>query len=81
MALRSVKSLLVLLFSVFSMLFAVTLHAENEPGKAATETEHSDKHKKEGEFDPAQLIMEHILDAHEFHFLRLVKPKWRFHCL
>jgi F-type H+-transporting ATPase subunit a len=68
MARRSVKSLLVVMFSVLSMLFTTAIHAENAPEKVAAETEQTGKEKKEGSFDPAELIMEHILDAHEFHF-------------
>lgn len=71
MALRSVKSLLVVMFSSLSMLATTTLHAENEPEKAAAGTEQTHKEKKEGAFDPAELIMEHILDAHEFHFMSI----------
>ncbi len=69
MAFRSVKNLFVVLFSISCMLFTTTLHAENEPEKAASGTEQIGKEKKEGSFDPAELIMEHILDAHEFHFM------------
>lgn len=71
MASRSFKSLLVLIFSLVSMLFATAVYAENTPETAGHGTEEAGKEKKEGEFDPAELIMEHILDAHEFHFFTL----------
>lgn len=71
MALRSVKSLLVVMFSVLSMLVTTTLHAQNEPEKAASGSAQAGEEKKEGAFDPAELIMEHILDAHEFHFMNI----------
>lgn len=50
------------------MLFTTALHAENKPEKLA---EQAGKEKIEGAFDPAELIMEHILDAHEFHFFTI----------
>lgn len=68
---RSFKSLSVLIFSLVSMLLATAVYAENAPETAGHGTEQSGKEKKEGEFDPAELIMEHILDAHEFHFFTL----------
>jgi F-type H+-transporting ATPase subunit a len=71
MVLRSLKSLLVVMFSVFNMLFITTLHAQSESEKVAIGNEQAGKEKKEGAFDPAQLIMEHILDAHEFHFMSI----------
>jgi F-type H+-transporting ATPase subunit a len=64
---KSLKSLLVLAFSIFSLLFSANLSAnetpENKGGEAANHNESA--------FDPAKLIMEHIMDAHEFHFFSL----------
>ena len=71
MAIKSFRSLLVLIFSLVSLLFVTAAYAGNTPETAGHGTEQSGKEKKEGEFDPAELIMEHILDAHEFHFFTL----------
>jgi F-type H+-transporting ATPase subunit a len=68
MALRSIKFIAIILFSVFTTLFSTAIHAENTPEQAGTKTEQAGTEHKEGAFDPAKLIMEHILDAHEFHF-------------
>lgn len=60
MASKSIKSLLVTVFSIFCLLFSADSFANETP---AVEVEH-----KAASFDPAELIMEHIMDAHEFHF-------------
>ena len=54
------KSLLVAGFSVFSLLFSVSVFAQN------SETEK--KEEKKGVFDANEVIFGHVLDAHEFHF-------------
>ena len=71
MALRSIKFIAIILFSVFTTLFSTAIHAENTPEQAGTKTEQAGTEHKEGAFDPAKLIMEHILDAHEFHFFTI----------
>lgn len=53
------KSLLVAVFGLFCVLFSVPSFAN----------EHEEKTK----LDPAKLIMEHIQDAHDFHFFTLEK--------
>jgi F-type H+-transporting ATPase subunit a len=58
------KSLLVAVFSVFSLLISGSAMA----GGGGTDT----AHKKEG-FNAAEVIFGHILDGHEFHFLDIVK--------
>ena len=63
MALKNLKSVLVAAFSLFIVLFSTTAIAQEHPENAGVETKHED-----GKFDPAKLIMEHIMDAHEFHF-------------
>ena len=64
MAARSIKSLLVLVFSLNLALFSGSAFAQNEQVKTTPE-----KHEKEPEkLDPARIIMDHIKDAHEFHF-------------
>ena len=68
MPLRSVKLLLVTIFSVFAISFSAPLLAQ--------ETTHNDTHKegvhgneaKKQEFNAAEVIFGHILDNHEFHF-------------
>lgn len=60
MSAKSFKSLLVAAFSLFSVLFSAPVLAQE-----AHEGEHGEKHEK---LDPAKIIMDHIKDAHEFHF-------------
>lgn len=50
------KLLLALSFSVFSLFFSTSLFAQDSAEKKET-------------FKPGDLLMEHIMDAHEFHFL------------
>jgi F-type H+-transporting ATPase subunit a len=61
MANKHIKSLLVLAFSVFLSLFSVLSYAQD----LANEAEGAHKTEK---LDPAKIIMDHIKDAHEFHF-------------
>lgn len=56
MAFRRMKLLLVLVFSLSSVLFSNNLFAQDSPEKPKA-------------FKPGDLLMEHVLDAHEFHFL------------
>jgi F-type H+-transporting ATPase subunit a len=65
MALRRAKSLLVAIFSFFSILFSTALLAQEE-ASAPTETK-----EKKAAIDPAKIILEHVGDAHEFHFFTL----------
>jgi len=60
------KSLLILAFSIFllSITNVSVVYAEDKISQNASEK----KPESEGKFDPAKLIMEHIMDAHEFHF-------------
>ncbi len=60
MGFKSLKLLLVAAFSV-SLLLAFNIAPAQEPMDTT-------KTAKEGSFDPAKVIMEHIMDAHEFHF-------------
>ena len=65
MVLKSIKALLVAVFSLFVLLFSTAaLAQENKPetvvnGETAT---HGEK------LDPSKIIMDHIKDDHEFHF-------------
>lgn len=64
MTLRSVKSLLVAGFSVFSLFLSVSSFCQDQ----LPSTESSTKKEEKKEFDPNEVIFGHILDAHEFHF-------------
>ncbi len=59
MRMRSLKSLLGAGFVVFLLSFSVETMASEGAGA--------------GQLDPAKVIMEHIQDAHEFHFFTLTK--------
>ncbi len=61
---KHIKSLLVLGFSVFLTFFASVSFAQETP---ATGSKAEGEHKEE-KLDPAKIIMDHIKDAHEFHF-------------
>jgi F-type H+-transporting ATPase subunit a len=63
MASKSFKYLLVAVFSVF-MTFSGQVGFAQESGEE-THVEHAAKEEK---LDPAKIIMDHIKDAHEFHF-------------
>lgn len=67
MAKKSIKSLLVAVFSTFILLFSSVVFANEAPQKEGAGAVEN----KEGAFDPAKLIMEHIMDAHEFHFFSI----------
>lgn len=56
MLVRSIKSILVVVFSMFLLSFSNYAKAEDN------------KVEKEEKFDAANVIMEHIMDAHSFHF-------------
>ena len=70
MALRSIKFKVLVLFTFLSMLSITATYAENLPEQAGKTIE-KEAAGKESAFDPAKLIMEHILDAHEFHFFTI----------
>lgn len=67
MALRSVKSLLVAAFSLLLLTFSNVLYAFQTPQYEGVEINNSHEKGKEGEFEPGKVIMEHILDNHDFH--------------
>ncbi len=74
MPVRSVKSLLVAVFSFFILLSSNGLLAQShEPRTEETQfemgNEDSEAHAADPKnFDAAEVIMEHIMDNHEFHF-------------
>jgi len=64
MMVRSTKSILAAVFSVFAVLFFNTSFAQ-EKQDTKYETEKTEKK----DFDANEVIFGHVLDAHEFHFL------------
>ena len=61
MVTKRIKSLLVLAFSLFLLGFTNIAFAQETAHEGTAE------HKEE-KLDPAKIIMDHIKDAHEFHF-------------
>ena len=61
MVTKRFKSFMVLAFSLFLIVFSNSIYAQEPAHEAMTE------HKEE-KLDPAKIIMDHIKDAHEFHF-------------
>lgn len=66
MLVRSVKSLLVAVFSLSLLISPMLLVAQGEGDEPKPET-----HGKEEKLDPAKLIIEHVSDGHEYHFATL----------
>ncbi len=66
MSYKSIKSILVAVFSVCMMLFSNMAFSQHETKNHEENTE-STGEKAEEKIDAAKLIMEHILDNHEFH--------------
>ena len=61
MAAKSIKSILVAVFSISLLLFSNVSFAQPEHKEAPA--------KKEKIFDANEVIFGHIMDAHEFHFM------------
>ncbi len=70
MRFNSVKSLLVAVFSLFMVFFCNNSFAQHEGEKHEEKTEAAGE-KAEKKIDAAAVIMEHILDNHEFHFAEI----------
>lgn len=71
MGFRSLKYLLVLIFSLSACLFStVSISQHADPHQDGVNPEHGVQHKSAAteEFKPGDVLMEHIMDAHEFHF-------------
>jgi F-type H+-transporting ATPase subunit a len=62
MGAKSMKSLLVVVFSLVTLLFSNNILAQEKPGDHG----HSDE-----KFDPTKEIMGHVQDAYEFHFFSI----------
>jgi F-type H+-transporting ATPase subunit a len=67
---KQLKSILVTVFSLNIFLFYNILVAQpgHEPGQTETP---ANEEKKEEKLNPAEVIMEHIKDAYDFHFFTL----------
>lgn len=67
MAFKRIKALLVAVFSIFLLTSANSVFAQDGDHHGPTEkaSEHEEK------LDPAKVILDHIKDAHEFHFFSL----------
>ena len=65
MLVKRVKCLLVAVFSLSLVLFSQVSVAQHHEGPDTQEEEHT---QKEG-FNANEVIFEHVLDAHQFHFL------------
>jgi len=65
MSKKSIKSLLVAVLSTILLSYSFTASAQHEANNGAQE--HAEP-KKEG-FNAKEVIFEHIMDAHEFHFI------------
>ncbi len=78
MASKRLKSLLVAVFSLGAVFFSNTLTAQD----THHETTGGEQEAKEEKLDPAKIILDHIKDAHEFHFFTIedkVNPEKTFH--
>ncbi|HEX8357863.1 MAG TPA: F0F1 ATP synthase subunit A [Segetibacter sp.] len=67
MVVKCVKSLVVAVFSLSIMLFSNVAIAQHEGGHGAEITEKGTTVQHEEKIDAARVIMEHIMDNHEFH--------------
>ena len=66
---RSLKSLLVVVFSVFCLISFNVATAQENDHVGKDEQAPKTVQKKEKVFDANEVIFDHVLDAHEFHFL------------
>ncbi|MBC7828462.1 MAG: F0F1 ATP synthase subunit A [Chitinophagaceae bacterium] len=65
---RRIKSLLILSYSLFCLLFSRESMAQHDEHEQDQGQAHAKKEKKGG-FDANEVIFGHVLDAHEYHFL------------
>ncbi len=70
MAFNSIKSLVVAVFSLFLVLFSTNAFSQHEAENHIKTTESAGELAEE-KIDAAAVIMEHILDNHEFHFAEI----------
>ena len=80
MALRTVKLLLVAIFSLFTIVFSAPLLAQDSLHTEVSKEDHEADHKeKKEEFNAAEVIFGHILDNHEFHFTEYHDSEGKVH--
>ncbi|MDX1955189.1 MAG: F0F1 ATP synthase subunit A [Chitinophagaceae bacterium] len=75
MSFRFLKSFTVAAFSVFSLLFSGAAWAQDhgqEGGHGTEKTSADHKEEKKGAFNAQEVIFDHVLNAHEFHFMDLM---------
>ncbi len=70
MALRNLKSLLVAACSLIVLFLSNPVNGQHTPENGTTDVHHQPAHEetKEADFNPGDVIMEHIMDNHDFHF-------------
>ena len=68
MVAQRIKSILVAVFSFFLLVFSPIVQAQDPAHEAGHETTNAAHGAEEEKLDPAKIIMDHIKDAHEFHF-------------
>jgi F-type H+-transporting ATPase subunit a len=71
MVAKSVKSFVVAVFSLFIILFSNVVIAQHEGAHGAEITEKGTTVQHEEKIDAAKVIMEHIMDNHEFHLAEM----------
>ena len=64
---KHLKSLLVAAFSLFVVTFSTAVNAQENATNSTNET----KKAEEKDFKPGDVIMEHIMDNHDFHFAEI----------
>lgn len=70
MYLKSGKSLLVAAFSLFIVLFSTNVIAQTpEENEQKIDKASHGAEQKEKKLKPGEVLLEHVLDAHEFHFI------------
>jgi F-type H+-transporting ATPase subunit a len=67
MASKCIKSFLVAVFSLVIVLFSNVTYAQREAGNGTEISENGKPVEHEEKLDAAKVIMEHIMDNHEFH--------------
>ncbi len=71
MVAKSVKSFLVAVFSLFIILFSNVLLAQHEGENGAAKAITEEITEEPEKIDAAKVIMEHMMDNHEFHFAEM----------
>lgn len=79
MFLKRIKSLFTAVLSLCIMLLCNVANAQHEDEHGKTHTEAGNTVESEEKIDAAKVIMEHIMDAHEFHFATIGKGEHANH--